>query len=366
MIYIPMLQWFILKLMKIIDEEAGRFMKAIVSGSASLGIVVTDRNQHIIFSNQVFTQETGYSPSEIIGKNSRILQGSDTDQQTKTMIRKALNRKHPKPIRIGLLNYRKDGSSFWNSMFISPLFDASGQVSKFVGIQVYSGSLSLERPLQTLPWISQSTIDQQKQLGIVTSKSPTTSLTFITETNLPTLDGTLRIRAYRDTYSRAEPLAMVFGDLSADSIPLRVHDQCFTSEVLGSLKCDCKQQLDYSIAYMRRHGGVVVYLQQEGRGMGLANKLKAYHVQEFGLDTVDANRVLGFEQDTREYDVVPLILDDLGVRSVRLMTNNPRKIDEMERLGISIVDRIPIGVKSTRYSDDYLKAKVARMGHLLY
>ncbi len=127
-------------------------------------------------------------------------------------------------------------------------------------------------------------------------------------------------------------------------VPMRVHDQCFTSEVLGSLKCDCKEQLDAAMDYIRdnpKGHGLVMYLQQEGRGIGLANKIKAYSVQELGYDTVDANKILGFHDDYREYHVVPQILNHLNVRSVELLTNNPRKIEHLRDHGVKIDKRIP-------------------------
>ena len=147
---------------------------------------------------------------------------------------------------------------------------------------------------------------------------------------------------------------------------LRVHDACFTSEVLGSLKCDCREQLQLAMDTIQENPpGLVIYLQQEGRGIGLANKIAAYALQEKGLDTVDANRALGLPDDCREYSAVKNILDDLGVRSVRLMTNNPRKISEVGALGIVVVERIPCLVKSHQYNRGYLSAKQQRMEHML-
>jgi GTP cyclohydrolase II len=147
---------------------------------------------------------------------------------------------------------------------------------------------------------------------------------------------------------------------------LRVHDACFTSEVLGSLKCDCREQLQLAMDFIQDSPpGLVIYLQQEGRGIGLANKIAAYALQEKGLDTVDANRALGLPDDCREYSAVKHILDDLGVQSVRLMTNNPRKISEVAALGVSVVERVPCLVKSHKYNRGYLDAKQRRMEHML-
>lgn len=147
---------------------------------------------------------------------------------------------------------------------------------------------------------------------------------------------------------------------------MRVHDACFTSEVLGSLKCDCREQLQLALKYIHDHPpGMVIYLQQEGRGIGLANKIAAYALQEKGLDTVDANRALGLPDDCREYSAVRHILQELGIKSIRLMTNNPRKITELSNMGIPIVDRVPCIVESTEYNAGYLSVKQSRMEHLL-
>lgn len=147
---------------------------------------------------------------------------------------------------------------------------------------------------------------------------------------------------------------------------VRVHDACFTSEVLGSLKCDCREQLQLALDYIQdKPPGMVIYLQQEGRGIGLANKIAAYSLQEKGLDTVDANRALGLPDDCREYSAVGHILQELGVKSIRLMTNNPRKISELTALGINVVDRVPCIVKSQQYNKGYLSAKQKRMKHIL-
>ena len=192
--------------------------------------------------------------------------------------------------------------------------------------------------------------------------------TFVAETALPTEGGTFRVRAYRSIGSlrESEPIAMVSGDVRGQrNVLVRVHDQCFTSEVFGSLKCDCKEQLDYAKAYTKKHGGVVIYMPQEGRGIGLANKIMAYSVQEQGLDTVDANRVLGFKDDYRSYEPVPAILKDLGIQSVCLLTNNPRKIRLLSQLGVTIEGRQPVVMKGGEFSQGYLTAKAKRMAHLL-
>ncbi len=190
---------------------------------------------------------------------------------------------------------------------------------------------------------------------------------FVAETRLPTHRGTLVVRAYRDRSDGSEPVAIVSGDVHGlDAVPVRVHDECFTSEVLGSLKCDCRQQLDFAIDHIKRHGpGAVIYLRQEGRGIGLANKVAAYALQEDGHDTVDANRMLGLPDDIRQYDAAASILRDLEIRSIRLMTNNPRKVEKLLALGVEICDRIPVLVPANRHSATYLEAKAERMGHMM-
>lgn len=190
---------------------------------------------------------------------------------------------------------------------------------------------------------------------------------FVAETLLPTHGGFFRVRAYRDHRSGTEPVAIVSGKVEGRrNVAVRVHDECLTSEVLGSLKCDCKHQLDYAMDYIQQHEGVVIYLRQEGRGIGLANKIAAYHLQEGGLDTVDANRALGLPDDAREYHAARAILQDLGLDDIVLMTNNPRKIAKLGEEGINVVDRLPVIVEGNPHSTGYLEAKASRMDHLLH
>merc|ERR1712216_115662 len=162
-------------------------------------------------------------------------------------------------------------------------------------------------------------------------------------------------------------MGIVYGDVNGlEKVPVRVHDACFTSEVLGSMKCDCAEQLQQSLDYIKENGpGIVVYLQQEGRGIGLANKIAAYSLQEKGLDTVDANRALGLPDDCREYTSVNNILAHLGVTSVQLITNNPRKINLLKELGVKVECRIPSTVRANRENKEYLETKEIRMHHLL-
>jgi len=188
---------------------------------------------------------------------------------------------------------------------------------------------------------------------------------------LPTKHGKFRLRGYKHSVDGGitftEPTAIMSGDVDGQqNVAVRVHDACFTSEVLGSLKCDCAEQLALALQMIQdKPPGIVIYLQQEGRGIGLANKIAAYALQEQGLDTVDANRALGLPDDCREYTSVRNILRDVNVKSVRLVTNNPRKINTLTSLGINVTDRIPCLVEAGEYNQGYLEAKRDRMDHLL-
>ena len=162
-----------------------------------------------------------------------------------------------------------------------------------------------------------------------------------------------------------EHVALVMGDLAgASDVPVRVHSECMTSEVFGSLKCDCKEQLDFAMEEVARRGaGAVLYLRQEGRGIGLSNKIRAYALQSRGHDTVDANRLLGLPDDARRYEVARDMLAHLGVRSVRLMTNNPDKVDALRMLGVEVSGRLPVIIEANPHSAGYLEAKRLRMAH---
>ena len=200
------------------------------------------------------------------------------------------------------------------------------------------------------------------------------------EADLPTAFGPFRLYVYRTVGGEApraptagasvadgaeEHMAIVRGDVANGSNVLcRVHSECWTSEVLGSLKCDCREQLDRALEKIAAEGaGVVVYLRQEGRGIGLGNKIRAYDLQNRGADTVEANLALGFEADERTYDLAATILADLGVRSVRLLTNNPLKVAGLEAAGVKIVDRISHWVGENQHNAAYLAVKRRKMGH---
>ncbi|MEQ1502640.1 MAG: GTP cyclohydrolase II [Myxococcota bacterium] len=188
---------------------------------------------------------------------------------------------------------------------------------------------------------------------------------FVAETVLPTVRGPYRVRAYRDPATGTEPLAIVSGAVEGrTNVLVRVHDECLTSEVLGSLKCDCREQLESALDRIREEDGVVIYLRQEGRGIGLANKIAAYALQEQGMDTVDANLALGLPDDARSYHAAAAILADLGLTEIRLLTNNPRKIERLTSLGVSVSGREPLWIAANPHSRGYLATKRARMGHL--
>ncbi|WP_394843066.1 GTP cyclohydrolase II [Pendulispora brunnea] len=197
-------------------------------------------------------------------------------------------------------------------------------------------------------------------------------LHWVASSPLPTRHGEFTTHVFLDqagdgTGTGKEHLALVFGDVDgAKGIPVRVHSECMTSEVFGSLKCDCKEQLDYAMAEVARVGrGAVVYLRQEGRGIGLTNKIRAYDLQARGHDTVDANRLLGLPDDARKYDIAADILEFLGVRSIHLLTNNPEKVEALRALGVEVVGRQPVIIAPNPYSAGYLDTKRRRMAHKL-
>ncbi len=186
------------------------------------------------------------------------------------------------------------------------------------------------------------------------------------EAKLPTLFGTFRVVVYRELDGDKEHLAVVVGEVGgAEDLLVRVHSECLTGEVLHSLKCDCRDQLDLALERIQSAGkGALLYMRQEGRGIGLGNKIRAYAKQDEGLDTVDANLALGFEDDQRGYHMAADMLRDLGVRSVTLMTNNPRKVEGLEDDGIEVTRREPHEVEAHEHNRDYLKTKQDRLGHL--
>jgi GTP cyclohydrolase II/3,4-dihydroxy 2-butanone 4-phosphate synthase/GTP cyclohydrolase II len=198
-------------------------------------------------------------------------------------------------------------------------------------------------------------------------------LTRYAAADLPTVHGPFRVVVYREEGAAnstsdllaPEHMAIVRGQIAGQSNVLtRVHSECWTSEVLGSLKCDCRDQLDAALARIAVEGaGVVVYLRQEGRGIGLGNKIRAYDLQNHGADTVEANVQLGFEADARSYDIAAAILADLDVKSVRLMTNNPLKVSGLRKEGVNVVQRVSHWVGENQHNQGYLAVKRRKMGH---
>lgn len=190
-----------------------------------------------------------------------------------------------------------------------------------------------------------------------------------TVAELPSEFGHFQIYAYRNTLDNSEHVAIVKGNpdqFASHGVMVRMHSECLTGDAIGSLRCDCRMQLQAALKMIENAGeGVVVYLRQEGRGIGLVNKLKAYSLQDMGLDTVEANERLGFPADLRNYGVGAQILNDLGIQKIRLITNNPRKIAGLKGYGLEVVDRVPLLIEATPYNSTYLATKAEKLGHLL-
>ena len=367
------------------------------------GVVLANRKQIITHCNDTFVRLTGYTFDDVIGRNCRFLQGKNTSKDTVDTIRKAI--REGKGCQVQILNYHKNGTPFWNQLSIQPLCDTAGNITQFVGIQIARPAYNMvPRFCAILPWSSQGgrktapalieasesaeklncddkkTGKKRRPPGETESTGDRKRLprlrrhdmSYVAETLLPTRHGQYRVRAYKDNTTSQEIICIISGKVRGSSgLHVRCHDQCFTSEVLGSLKCDCRDQLEYAMKHIRERGkgggpgGMIIYLPQEGRGMGLANKIKAYRVQEHGYDTVDANLLLGFPDDSRTYGCVPGILSELGIKSIKLMTNNPRKMEHLRRLGIHVEGRVPVIVGSNTFSRNYLLTKASRQGHLL-
>lgn len=191
---------------------------------------------------------------------------------------------------------------------------------------------------------------------------------YVRTVKLPTPHGDFELRLYKSLLDNEHHMALVMGDIKPNGeLPLvRVHSECLTGDVFHSMRCDCGNQLDASMAMVAEEGrGIVLYMRQEGRGIGLAAKLHAYELQEKGLDTVEANEKLGFAADLRDYGIGAQILADIGLKKIRLITNNPRKIVGLEGYGIDIVERVPLIIKPSQHNSRYLKTKKEKMGHLI-
>ncbi len=189
----------------------------------------------------------------------------------------------------------------------------------------------------------------------------------VAEAKMPTKYGDFKVIAYENELEPATHIALVKGDIKGDDpVLVRVHSECLTGDVLGSVRCDCGDQLANAMCSIAKEGkGVILYMRQEGRGIGLANKIKAYALQDQGYDTVEANKKLGFKADLRDYGIGAQMLVDLGIRKMRMMTNNPKKIVGIEGYGIEVVERIPIEMSACEFNADYLRTKKDKMGHML-
>jgi len=191
----------------------------------------------------------------------------------------------------------------------------------------------------------------------------------IASAEFPTRWGHFRIHGFRlEPLTNGKPeeaVALVLGDIHSAPPLVRIHSQCLTGDVFGSLRCDCRQQLEMALSLIAGEGaGILIYEQQEGRGIGLMPKLQAYELQDAGLDTVEANVKLGFKADHREFELPAEILKSLGVKAVRLLSNNPDKVTALERAGISVAERVPCEVVPSTHAEDYLRVKKEKMGHL--
>ena len=182
--------------------------------------------------------------------------------------------------------------------------------------------------------------------------------------NLPTKHGNFKIKAY--TQDNQEHLAIMSEDFENIQIPyVRVHSECLTGDALGSLKCDCQNQLNLSLDFIGKNGGLVIYHRQEGRNIGLLNKVNAYCLQDKGRNTIEANLELGFKEDERNYKIVKHIFNDLNIKKIKLITNNPHKIEYIKSIGVEIVERIPAVTEVNEHNIDYLNTKKDQMGHML-
>lgn len=190
---------------------------------------------------------------------------------------------------------------------------------------------------------------------------------FVAQATLPTTWGEFTIHGFEDVVTGKEHVVLAMGDLpAAEAVLCRVHSECLTGDALFSLRCDCGPQLQYAMQKVAEAGGgMILYLRQEGRGIGLLNKIKAYSLQDQGADTVEANVQLGFAADGRDYEVCKPMLAHFGVTNVRLLTNNPEKVAALESLGIKVSERVPIETGLNTHNESYLAVKVSKMGHLL-
>jgi GTP cyclohydrolase II len=207
----------------------------------------------------------------------------------------------------------------------------------------------------------------KKLKSITLDKNGSVELRMVAQAKLPTRYGDFTVCGFKGAGALDEAVALVRGNLKGKVAPLvRVHSQCLTGDVLASMRCDCRAQLELSLRKIgRAAAGVLIYLPQEGRGIGLMNKLRAYELQDEGMDTVQANEMLGFAADSRDYEFCAAILKQLGARKIRLLSNNPEKVRQLENGGIRVVERVPCQPRISSSSRAYLKTKRSKMGHLL-
>ena len=193
------------------------------------------------------------------------------------------------------------------------------------------------------------------------------SVRFVETSRLPTQWGEFNIHGFEDTQSNKEHIALTMGDVAdGQSVLTRIHSECLTGDALFSLRCDCGNQLEAALKAIAGEGrGALFYLRQEGRGIGLLNKIKAYKLQDAGADTVEANEQLGFGADIRDYSMLQTMFEHLGVNSVRLMTNNPRKVAALEEHGVTVVQRVSLHTDSNPHNEKYLQTKVGKLGHMI-
>lgn len=186
------------------------------------------------------------------------------------------------------------------------------------------------------------------------------------DATLPTIFGEFRVVAFVNNIDNKDHVALIKGDVKdKENVYLRIHSECLTGDVFGSKRCDCREQLIAALKFIsQKEYGALIYLRQEGRGIGLSNKIKAYVLQEQGYDTSDANLLLGFKEDMRDYHLAAKMIELLNIKSVRLLTNNPKKIEDLKRYGIVVKERIPIEIDPSEYNKSYLKTKKEKFGHL--
>lgn len=214
---------------------------------------------------------------------------------------------------------------------------------------------------------AESGVSENEQAGIEGAESASHLLDYIASSKLPTPWATFAIHVFVEPATGKEHVMLTLGDVdSGEPVLARVHSECLTGDALFSQRCDCGAQLETALEAIAAEGrGALLYLRQEGRGIGLVNKIRAYNLQDGGADTVEANVQLGFPADMRRYDLCKPMLDRFGIASVRLMTNNPRKVNMLETLGVRVAERIPLQVNRNPYNEHYLDTKAAKLGHWL-